>query len=57
MKIVLDTNCLGHSDVKTTQIYAQIVDEKKQAAANAINITSPFASHFYIPSASSPHVS
>jgi len=29
---------LGHADVKTTQIYAQIVDEKKQAAANAIKL-------------------
>ena len=27
---------LGHSDVRTTQVYAQIVDEKKQKAANAI---------------------
>jgi integrase len=30
---------LGHADVKTTQIYAQIVDEKKQKAANAIKLT------------------
>jgi integrase len=29
---------LGHADVKTTQIYAQIVDEKKQKAANAIKL-------------------
>jgi site-specific recombinase XerD len=29
---------LGHSDVKTTQIYAQLVDEKKQKAANAIKL-------------------
>jgi len=29
---------LGHADVKTTQIYAQIVDEKKQVAANAIKL-------------------
>ena len=29
---------LGHADVKTTQIYAQIIDEKKQAAANAIKL-------------------
>jgi integrase len=29
---------LGHADVKTTQIYAQIVDEKKQQAANAIKL-------------------
>jgi integrase len=29
---------LGHADVKTTQIYAQIVDEKKQIAANAIKL-------------------
>ena len=29
---------LGHSDVKTTQVYAQIVDEKKQAAANAVKL-------------------
>jgi integrase len=31
---------LGHSDVKTTQVYAQIVDEKKQQAANAIKLFS-----------------
>ena len=29
---------LGHTDVKTTQIYAKIVDEKKEKAANAIVI-------------------
>ena len=29
---------LGHADVKTTQVYAQIVDEKKQKAANAIQL-------------------
>jgi len=32
---------LGHADVKTTQIYAQIVDEKKQKAANAIKLNTP----------------
>jgi site-specific recombinase XerD len=29
---------LGHTDVKTTQIYAKVVDEKKQKAANAIKL-------------------
>ena len=45
---------LGHSDVKTTQIYAQLVDEKKQAAANAIKLninnnwqTIPKATHIF----------
>ena len=31
---------LGHTNVKTTQIYAKIVNEKKQQAANAIRIAS-----------------
>jgi integrase len=29
---------LGHTNVKTTQIYAKVVDEKKQKAANAIQL-------------------
>jgi len=29
---------LGHTDVKTTQIYAKVVDEKKQKATNAIKL-------------------
>lgn len=29
---------LGHTNVKTTQIYAKVVDEKKERAANAIKI-------------------
>ncbi len=29
---------LGHTDVKTTQIYAKVVDEKKQKAASAIKL-------------------
>ena len=29
---------LGHTNVSTTQIYAKVVDEKKQAAANAITL-------------------
>ncbi|HRR05027.1 MAG TPA: site-specific integrase, partial [Bacteroidales bacterium] len=28
----------GHTNVKTTQIYAKIVNEKKEQAANAIKI-------------------
>ena len=31
---------LGHKDVKTTQIYAKVVNEKKEKAANAIKIDS-----------------
>jgi len=34
----LSSKMLGHADVKTTQVYAQIVDEKKQKAANAIKL-------------------
>ena len=29
---------LGHTNVKTTQIYAKVVDGKKQQAANAIKL-------------------
>lgn len=29
---------LGNSNVKTTQIYAKVIDEKKEKAANAINL-------------------
>lgn len=29
---------LGHTNVKTTQIYAKVIDEKKEKAANAILI-------------------
>ena len=29
---------LGHTDIKTTQIYAKVIDEKKQKAANAIKL-------------------
>lgn len=29
---------LGHTNVKTTQVYAKVVDEKKNKAANAIQI-------------------
>jgi integrase len=29
---------LGHNNVKTTQIYVKVVDEKKKKAANAIKI-------------------
>ena len=32
------TKMLGHKDLKTTQIYGKIVDEKKQAAADKIKI-------------------
>ena len=30
---------LGHKKVTTTQIYAKIVDEKKEAAADAIRLS------------------
>jgi site-specific recombinase XerD len=29
---------LGHTNVKTTQIYAKVVDEKKEKAARAIKL-------------------
>jgi site-specific recombinase XerD len=29
---------LGHTNVKTTQIYAKVVDKKKEKAANAIKL-------------------
>jgi tyrosine type site-specific recombinase len=29
---------LGHTNVKTTQIYAKVVDEKKNKAAQAIKL-------------------
>jgi len=29
---------LGHTNIKTTQIYAKVVDEKKEKAANAIKL-------------------
>jgi site-specific recombinase XerD len=29
---------LGHTSVNTTQIYAKVVDSKKQQAANAIKL-------------------
>jgi len=29
---------LGHTNVKTTQIYAKVVDEKKEKAAQAIRL-------------------
>jgi site-specific recombinase XerD len=29
---------LGHTNVKTTQIYAKVVDEKKEKAAHAIKL-------------------
>jgi site-specific recombinase XerD len=30
---------LGYTNVKTTQIYAKVVDEKKEKAAHAIKLT------------------
>jgi site-specific recombinase XerD len=30
---------LGHTNVRTTQIYEKVVDEKKEKAAHAIQLT------------------
>ena len=38
LNIATVSKMLGHTDIKTTQIYAHIVDQKKEAAANAIVI-------------------
>ena len=32
---------LGHTNVKTTQIYAKVVDEKKEKATEAIKLDLP----------------
>ena len=29
---------MGHTNVRTTQVYAKVVDEKKEQAANTIQI-------------------
>jgi len=29
---------LGHKDIRTTQVYAKIIDEKKMEAANRIKL-------------------
>lgn len=36
--IYTDSKMLGHTNVKTTQIYAKVVDEKKNKAAQAIQL-------------------
>lgn len=40
--IYVVSKMLGHTNVRTTQIYTKVVDEKKDAAADAIKIDSDF---------------
>ncbi len=42
--IYVVSKMLGHTNIKTTQIYAKVVDKKKDEAANAITLD--FGTHF-----------